>query len=95
MTIQGLLVIGAIIGVLAALLIASPRVGCASLWVIPIATIAVVIVDQRMHPETVRSTSALDFVFAPLWPSLGALTGYGVGRLVRSFLGKARKRNGG
>jgi hypothetical protein len=57
--------------------------------------IAVVIVDQRLHPEIVRSTSALDFFFAPLWPSLGALTGYSVGRLVRSFLAKAQKRKGG
>ncbi|WP_415642434.1 hypothetical protein [Sphingomonas antarctica] len=94
MTIEALALVGAIIGFLAALLIANFRIGCAGLWIIPIAMIVVVIAEQRLHPENVRSTSALDFVFVPLWPSLGALAGYAVGRLMRSVVAKVRKRTG-
>ena len=92
MTIEALLVGGSIVGLLAALLITNSRLGCAVLWIIPIAMIVIVIVDQQLHPENVRSTSALDFVFAPLWPSLGAIAGYAAGRLLRSVVARVRKR---
>lgn len=91
MTIQGLLFVGAIIGFVAALLFARPWPGCASLWIIPLTMIVVVIFDHHIHPETVRSTSALDFMFAPAWPSLGAMAGYIAGRLTRLFIAKARR----
>jgi len=39
---------------------------------------------QGEHPEDLRSTSGLDFVFAPLWPSLGAVMGYFAGMWFRS-----------
>lgn len=94
MTIQALLILGAIIGFVAAVLFANPRLGCVSLWIIPITMVATVIVDQRLHPESVRSTSALDFMFAPLWPSLGAIAGFLAGRLTRSFIAKARRHPG-
>lgn len=94
MTIQGLLIAGAIVGLLAGVLIHKARLGCASLWVVPVAMIVVVIIDQRLHPENVRSTSALDFVFAPLWPSLGALAGYAAGRLIRFGIAQTRNRTG-
>ena len=93
MTIEFLIVGGAIVGLLSALLIRNARFGCASLWVIPVAMIIVVIVDQHLHPENVRSTSALDFIFAPLWPSLGALVGYVAGRLTQSAINNVRNRN--
>ena len=94
MTIQFLVVVGAIVGLLSAILIRNARLGCASLWVIPVAMIIVVIVDQQLHRENVRSTSALDFIFAPLWPSLGALVGYAAGRLTQSAIKHVRNRNG-
>lgn len=40
---------------------------------------------QSQHPESLRSTSALDFLFGPLWPSLGAIAGFYAGKLLVSL----------
>ncbi|MCI1141977.1 hypothetical protein MOP88_06120 [Sphingomonas sp. WKB10] len=54
--------------------------------------IAYVYAWQSAHPDSLRSTSGLDFVFGPLWPSLGAMGGYVVGTAIRYFI--LFKRNG-
>ena len=38
------------------------------------------------HPENLRSTSSLDLFFGPLWPSLGALGGYLMVRIIESLV---------
>lgn len=93
MTIQDLLIAGGTAGFLIGLLTASQKVGCAALWIIPSAMVAYIAVWQALHPENIRSTSSLDFLFGPLWPSLGAAGGFGLGKLVR-WLIVLTKRNG-
>jgi len=41
---------------------------------------------QSAHPESLRSTSGLDFVFGPLWPSPEAMGGYPGGKAIRYFI---------
>jgi hypothetical protein len=92
MTIEMLLIAGAVTGSVIGLLAPGPKLGCAALWIVPLAMIAYVYVWQRAHPESLRSTSGLDFFFGPLWPSLGAMFGFVVGTAVRYFI--LSKRNG-
>lgn len=94
MTIEALLIAGSIAGLLVGFARATAQAGCATLWVVPIAMVAYIAVWQSLHPENIRSTSGLDFVFGPLWPSLGALGGFGLARLVRVFLAFLRRSGG-
>lgn len=84
LTIEGSLGIGAAFGLLAGMLLPRPKVGCVDLLAVPIAMIAFVSWWQGQHPENLRSTSALDFMFGPLWPSLGAIGGYYIGIWLRN-----------
>ncbi len=86
MTIEILLVAGALVGLIIGLTFGSPKLGCAALWIVPVAMIAYVHAWQGAHPESIRSTSGLDFLFGPLWPSLGAMGGYVAGISLRIFL---------
>ena len=43
---------------------------------------------QDANPDALGSTSGLDFVFGPLWPSLGAIGGFVAGRLLHKALFK-------
>lgn len=36
-----------------------------------------------------QATWALIYIFVPLWPSVGALAGFGISRIARNILGKA------
>lgn len=56
------------------------------LWIVPIGMVAYIAFWQWQHPEDLRSTSALDFMFGPLWPSLGASAGYVAGGGLRFFV---------
>jgi len=93
MTIIGLLIGGALFGILTGLLIPQLKVGCTALLIVPVAMIGYLALWQSLHPANIRSTSALDFLFGPLWPSLGALAGFPVGGLVRLVVNRS-KRNG-
>lgn len=84
-SIEGLLAVGAIIGLLVGGALANPKFGCSTLLVVPIAMFAYVSWWQGQHPELLRSTSGVDFVFGPFWPSLGAVAGFLVGRRIRSI----------
>ncbi|WCT74102.1 hypothetical protein PQ455_02400 [Sphingomonas naphthae] len=86
MTINMLLICGGIIGLICGFVIARQRFGCIALLVVPIAMIVYVRLWQEAHPENLRSTSGLDFVFGPLWPSLGAIAGFYAARLLREWL---------
>ena len=93
MTIEAMLIAGAVVGLLIGLFSPNGRVGCTILWVVPIGMIAYIAFWQWQHPENLRSTSALDFMFGPLWPSLGASAGYVVGGGLR-FLVRRLKGTG-
>ena len=84
MTIAQLIIAGAAVGFAIALVMRRGRQGCALLLLVPLSMIAFVILDQSvLHPENVRSTSALELIFGPLWPTLGAVGGFAMGLVVR------------
>jgi hypothetical protein len=88
LSIEGSLAIGVAVGLLVGLLCPRPKLGCIVLLVVPVAMIFFVSWWQGQHPENLRSTSGLDFVFGPLWPSIGATGGYFVGMWFRSLFDK-------
>jgi hypothetical protein len=91
MTIEAMLIAGFVVGLLIGLFSPNGRVGCTVLWTVPIAMIAYIALWQWQHPENLRSTSALEFIFGPLWPSLGAIGGYVAGGGLRFLV---RRLNG-
>lgn len=88
MTIEMLLLYGALAGLFAGFTIPNPKVGCVILLAVPITMIIYISKWQTTHPENIRSTSALDFLFGPLWPSIGAVGGFIAGMVLRSALTK-------
>ena len=83
MTIESLLAAGALFGLIVGLAFHSHKLGCAALWIVPIAMFAYVDWWQNAHPENLRSTSGLDFVFGLPWPCMGAMGGYLFGAAIR------------
>lgn len=93
MTFNTLLTTGAIFGLIVGLAFRSPKLGCAALWVAPLAMIGYFDWWQYAHPENLRSTSGLDLVFVGLpSSSIGAMGGYLVGFAIRYAV--RRRRNG-
>jgi hypothetical protein len=90
LTIEGSFFIGAVAGIVIGFFISRPKLGCAVLLIIPTAMIFFIGWWQGQHPENLRSTSGLDFMFGPLWPSVGALAGSCLGRLLKSRIDKGR-----
>ena len=86
LTIEGTFAIGLVAGLLVGLFIRKPKLGCLVLLAVPVAMICFISWWQGANPNNLRSTSALDFFFGPLWPSLGAIAGYYAGRWCRSFV---------
>jgi hypothetical protein len=82
--IEALLIIGLVAGFFVGLTVPSQKIGCLALLPVPIVMIGYVIRWQSQNPENLRSTSGLDFLFGPLWPSAGAVAGFFIGRLVRT-----------
>jgi hypothetical protein len=82
MSIEMLALCGAVVGLVIGLTLRVP-VGCVTLLLVPIGMIAYIYWWQTAHPENLRSTSGLDYLFAPLWPSLGAAFGFLVGVTIR------------
>ena len=83
MSIELLIFLGFVAGLLVGVTARKPAVGCLIMLAVPVAMIAYVAWWQSQNPDQLRSTSALDFVFGPLWPSLGALGGFILGQLLR------------
>jgi len=82
--IEALLIIGFVVGLFVGLTMPSHKAGCFALLPVPIIMIAYISQWQSQHPENLRSTSGLDFIFGPLWPSAGAIAGFYLGRLARA-----------
>lgn len=93
MTIEAMLISGAIAGLVIGMMAPQERLGCLMLLAVPIAGFAYVWVWQAQHPENLRSTSALGFFFGPLWPSIGAICGYTTGRIGRSLMRPHQRSN--
>ena len=84
LSIEGLLALGLAIGLLVGVAVRKRKLGCLILLAVPVAMLFYVGWWQGQHPENLRSTSALDFMFGPLWPSLAALAGFYAGQWLRS-----------
>lgn len=80
-----LLLIGFVTGVVVGLPLGSNRFGCWTLAFVPIGAIGYVSWWQSQHIENLRSTSGLEFIFVPIPPSIAALVGYGLVRLIRNW----------
>ena len=83
--IETALLVGGIVGAIAGL-IPRAKTGCAALLIIPFVMIVYTVIELN---DTSRRPDALDallYVFNPLWPSLGALVGFGLVRLVRGLI---------
>ena len=89
MTIEAMLIAGFGVGFLVGILVRQQKLGCTLLTGVPIAMIVYIAWWQAQNSDALRSTSGLDFIFGPLWPSLGALAGFYLGRFVRSKIDKA------
>lgn len=84
MEIAFVVLFGLAAGLLVGILVARTGLGCLILCAIPVAMIVYVSWWQGQNPDSLNSTSALAFVFEPLWPSLGALAGFLAGKALRS-----------
>ena len=83
LTIEGSFSIGVGVGLLIGILLPPSKLGCLALLVVPVAMIFFINWWHGEHGGNLSSTSGLDFVFGPLWPSLGSVVGYAVGMLLR------------
>jgi hypothetical protein len=81
-----LIMAGALAGAALALIFGARPIGCLSLLVVPVAAIFYVSWWQDQHPENLRSTSGLDYLFVPRVPLIGALATYGVIFFVKDWL---------
>ncbi len=89
MTIELLLIAGMFAGLLASLL-PSGKIGCGVLLLVPVAMIGFVyfeLADPARRPD---AQDALAYVFGPLWPSIGAIAGFALGRWVRRIMAPRR-----
>ncbi len=80
-----LLLIGFVAGGALGLVLSSKRFGCWSLTLIPLGAIAYVNWWQGEHPELLRSTSGLEYLFVQFPPLIGALAGYGLVAFTREW----------
>ena len=85
MTIEMLIFCGAFLGVVVGFVVPNPRLGCVVLLAVPTVMVVYNGVWQATHSEHLRSTSGLDYIFGPLWPSLGATGGFLLGICLRSM----------
>jgi hypothetical protein len=90
MTIAMLLGAGFVAGLLLGVAFAEPAYGCAFLLTVSVAMFGYIWWWQSQNPDELRSTSSLDFLFGPLWPSLGAVGGFLAGVLLRTLFQKLR-----
>ncbi len=88
MTVEILLFSGFVAGLVVGIAIGNARIGWLILAAVPVAMIVYVAWWQGENPDKLRSTSGLDFIFGPLWPSRGALSGHFAGNWVRGYFGK-------
>lgn len=81
-----LFIAGVAAGAALALMFGTRPIGWISLLIVPISAFAYVDWWQAQHPENLRSTSGLDYLFIPPIPMAGAFVSYAVIFLVRAWL---------
>ncbi len=93
MTFEAVLLAGAIFGLGVGLTFRSPKLGCMTLWIVPVAMTIYFDWWQNGHPEHLRSTSGLNLVFVGLpAASIGTMAGYIVGVAIRYAVRSNRGR---
>lgn len=80
-----LLLTGFLAGLMLSLTLRNRRFGCFSLAMIPVGAWSYVDWWQSQHPELLRSTSGLEFLFVPVPPMIGALAGYGLVAFIKEW----------
>ncbi|WP_285713911.1 hypothetical protein [Erythrobacter oryzae] len=86
MTMEEILIAGGLIGFGYGMLGWSRKAGWVLLALIATGMIAIVAIRQAMSPDSLRSTSALEFLVVPLWPCLGAFCGWSLGAFARALV---------
>ncbi len=82
MTIEGLIGLGALVGIVIGLALPFEKKGCQFLLIVPAGAIAFVMIWQAANADSLRSTSGLEYFFVPFWACLGALPGFGLGSFI-------------
>ena len=77
---------GAIAGAFLAAIFGTRPVGCASLLIVPVSAFFFVRWWQNSHPELLRSTSGMDYLFVPPIPTIGAFVTYGAIYFFRDWI---------
>ncbi|OYX62706.1 MAG: hypothetical protein B7Y88_13975 [Sphingomonadales bacterium 32-64-17] len=75
--IETALLVGGLLGAVAGL-VPRVKVGCATLLTIPLAMLIYTVIQLNDASRRPDALDALLYVFNPLWPSLGALLGFGL-----------------
>ena len=83
--IETAMLIGSIVGVLAGL-IPRRKTGCAALLIIPFVMVVYTVIELNDPSRTPDAQDALYLVFNPAWPSLGAIIGFSLVRLIRGLV---------
>ena len=68
------------------------RWGCAVLLMVPVAMLFVVHTELSEPSRRPDALDALGYLFGPLWPSLGAIAGFLMGRAARKLILSRRTR---
>ena len=80
-----LMLVAFIVGVTLALALSSKRFGCLSLTLVPLGGFAYVSWWQGKHPELLRSTSGLEYLFVQFPVLTGGLAGYALVAFIREW----------
>jgi hypothetical protein len=77
--------VGVFAGIPFGLFGAKPKLVFPLLLILPVAMIPYISRWHDQHPEKITSTSGLDFFFGPLWPVVGAISGFYTGKWLRAW----------
>ena len=86
LSVPALLAIGGMAGLVMGALFGLRRGGALTLLLVPVGMIVYIANWQDKHPEALRSTSGLDYIFGPIPPTASALVAYGIACLIKAHL---------
>ncbi|MFN3820024.1 hypothetical protein [Blastomonas sp.] len=86
MNVTALMIYGALAGTVFGLIFGTRPIGWLSLLLVPLGAIFYINWWQAQHPENLRSTSALDYIFITPIPLASALVMYGAIFFTRMWL---------
>ena len=85
LTIEGSFTLEAVVGLLLGILLPRPKTRCLAWPAVPLAAVFSFVGSKSEHPDKLRFTSALNFMFEPIWSSLGDVAGNSTGTWLRRF----------